>query len=188
MHRGTAGEVNVSSCPILARVPYPTLPRRLLLTAAAAFLAYQCVGLAAFAKTAVTLPAAAQGIYGLTVGLFVTGVAAFLGFAWPTQRLLPDAYYAIRDPGRLRRAYRGLGVEYFRRFLLATFWRSPAQRAKYFSGTRASLPRLLEMSRKSEFGHLVPGVVCAGAAVVLAVLGGWWAAGALAVGNVIGNG
>ena len=169
-------------------MPPPTPTKRLLLTLASAFLAYQSYGLWAFAKTVPTLSPPAQAGYALALALFVTGVFAFAGFAWPTHRLLPDAYYAIRRPGRLRRAYRALGVEHFRRFLLATFWRSDAQRAKYFSGTRAGLGQLDTMSRKSEFGHLAPLVVLAVAAEVLIDSGAAWAAATLTVANLLGNG
>ena len=169
-------------------MPAPSLPKRLLLTLAAAFLAYQSYGLWAFAKTVPTFSPAAQVAYALALGLFVTGVFAFAGFAWPTHRLLPDGYYAIGRPARLRRVYRALGVEHFRRFLLATFWRSDAQRAKYFTGTRAGLGRLATMSRKSEFGHLAPLVALAVAAGVLIARGAGWAAAALTLANLLGNG
>ena len=174
--------------PNHADVAYPKLPKRLLLTAAAGFLAFQSAGLVTAVGRGAAPPALFQVFYGLAFGLFATGVVAFLGFAWPTQRLLPAGYYAVRAPRRLRRVYRGLGVGAFRRFLLATFWRSDAQRDKYFTGTRAGFGRLVTMSRKSEFGHLIPLVVCGGAAVWLARAGWGWAAGALTVANVIGNG
>ena len=174
--------------PEATDVDYPGLPKRLLLTAAAGFLAFQSVGLLTIVGRGAVPPALFQVFYGLALGLFVTGVFAFLGFAWPTQGLLPEGYYTVRAPRRLRRVYRALGVGAFRRLLLATFWRSDAQRAKYFTGTRAGFGRLVTMSRKSEFGHLVPLVLCAGAGAWLAAAGWWWAAGALTAANVFGNG
>lgn len=90
------------------------------------------------------------------VNMMVTGIFAFAGFALPTQRLLPDRYYRIRRPRLLQRIHRALGVEWFRRTLLATLWRNADRRAQYFDGSPDGIAHLDVETRKSEFGHLVP--------------------------------
>lgn len=90
----------------------------------------------------------------ILVNLFVTGIFAFVGFAYPTSRLLPKVYYERLNGQRLVRLGKTLGIEYFKRFLLATFWGSPENRQKYFDGTAAGLKKFDYQSRQSEFGHL----------------------------------
>ena len=87
--------------------------------------------------------------------LFITGIFAFAGFAFPTQKLLPDAYYQIYRPKTLKKIYNLLNVELFRKALLATIWRPQKQRQKYFNGryiSSGSVPsnwRFLPLSSKS---------------------------------------
>jgi hypothetical protein len=90
------------------------------------------------------------------INMAVTGIFAFPGFVLPTERLLPDSYYHIRQPERLARVFRILGVEAFRKFLLATLWRDQKRNKQYFNGTPGGMDNLLTQSRKSEFGHLIP--------------------------------
>lgn len=99
------------------------------------------------------------------INMFVTGVFAIPGFVLPTQRLMPEAYYQIRQPKRLLRWYRILRVEYFRKGLLATLWRSKKQQKAYFDGTAAGMEHLRLKSKKSEFGHLLPFVLLMGVAI-----------------------
>lgn len=119
--------------------------------------------------------------------LMVTGVFAFLVFVLPAHRLLPDAYYRVRAPGRLRTVYRALGVGAFRRVLLATLWRDRARQSRFFDGSAADLDGLAERSRAAEFGHAVPFALLCGASAV------WVARGAVRLGlltlavNVLGN-
>jgi hypothetical protein len=90
------------------------------------------------------------------VNMMVTGVFAFAGFAFPTERLLPDRYYRIARPQRLQRIYRMLRVEWFWHALLTTLWRNADRRGHYFDGSPNGIAHLDMQSRKSEFGHLVP--------------------------------
>ncbi|WP_082921541.1 hypothetical protein [Lewinella sp. 4G2] len=121
------------------------------------------------------------------LNLFVTGTFAFAGFALPTHRLLPEAYYHVRSPKQLLRWCQRLGVEQFRQFLLATFWRDRKQQAKYFDGTIAGVGHLDQESRKSEFGHLLPLLIISGVVVYLFVLGAVVPALVTLVINVIFN-
>lgn len=93
------------------------------------------------------------------INLFITGVFAFLGFAFPTQKILPLSYYQVQDPEKLKALYETLRVEWFKKFLLVTFWRNRDQRKRYFNGKRAGISNLVEQSKKSEFGHLIPFII-----------------------------
>ena len=119
--------------------------------------------------------------------MMVTGAFALSGFVFPTDRLLTERSYRIRRPERLGALYRGLGVDVFRRALLATLWRRRAMQRAYFDGSASGLDHLAARSRASEFGHVVP-------FVLLTVAGSMWiASGAAGLGlwtlafNVLGN-
>jgi len=93
------------------------------------------------------------------MNLFVAGIFAFSGFAFPTQKILPISYYIIYHPKKLKRLYKLLRVNLFRQFILATLWKSQKQRKKYFNGTENGISNLTEQSMKSEFGHLIPFII-----------------------------
>ncbi len=93
------------------------------------------------------------------INLFITGIFALSGFAYPTQRLLPKSYYTIYHPKRLKKTYDALRVNLFRQMLLATLWKSKKQRGKYFNGKMNGISNLVEQSMKSEFGHLIPFII-----------------------------
>lgn len=117
----------------------------------------------------------------------VTGAFAVVGFVLPTHRVLPEGYYRVRRPRRLKAAYRALRVDLFGWVLLATLWRDRAQRRRYFDGTASGLEHLDQQSRSSEFGHAVPFVLVTAASVAWALSGAAALAG-LAIGfNVLGN-
>ena len=103
-------------------------------------------------------------ILAFLISLFETGIFAFPGFVLPTSRWLPDRYYRIHNPGRLKYMYRILGVRYFRQCLIVAFWGHRANRAKYFSGRRSGIPNLIYQANQSEFGHL-------GAALLITLTG-----------------
>lgn len=86
--------------------------------------------------------------------LFITGVFAFMGFAYPTNKLLPESYYKINNPKRLQNYYKHLGLDYFKTILLVVFWGKKKNRKKYFNGTKKGLNNFIYQTRQSEFGHL----------------------------------
>ncbi len=86
--------------------------------------------------------------------LLITGSFAFLGFVYPTSKLLPNTYYQIKYPERLKSIYKWLGVEYFKYFLLLTFYRKNDNK-KYFNGSKAGIFLFDYNTRQSEFGHLL---------------------------------
>ncbi|PCJ64882.1 MAG: hypothetical protein COA58_11450 [Bacteroidetes bacterium] len=86
--------------------------------------------------------------------LFITGIFAFIGFAYPTNRLLTEPYYKIKNPKLHEYLYKVLGLKYFRTILLITFWGKKNNRKKYFNGTKKGLNNFIYQTKQSEFGHL----------------------------------
>lgn len=86
--------------------------------------------------------------------LYITGIFALPGFAFPTSKILNEKYYLIKNPVRLTKIYDTIGVKYFRDLLLMFFWGTPGNRKKYFDGTRKGLSNFVCQSKQSEFGHL----------------------------------
>ncbi|MFT5723433.1 MAG: hypothetical protein ACI9JN_000546 [Bacteroidia bacterium] len=92
--------------------------------------------------------------FAFLITLYITGVFAFLGFAFDTNRLLSDRYYEITRPKLLSDVYSFLGVKYFKNILLVAFWGKKKNKAKYFDGTTSGLQNLIYQSKQSEFGHI----------------------------------
>ena len=117
------------------------------------YLSYQLLGNVQATKT---------DLWGVTffngwiINMYITGIFAFAGFVFPTQKLLPQSYYTIYQPQKLKKAYNLLKVDVFRKLLLATFWKNKEQRKKYFNGKVDGISTLEKQSMKSEFGHLIP--------------------------------
>jgi cytochrome b len=109
-------------------------------------------------------------IYAFLLNLFGTGIFAFIGFGFPTSRLLPNKYYIIAHPATLKQWYRYLGVEGFRRALMITFWGQEKNRLKYFNGTRKGIQNFVYQTKQSEFGHLGALVLIA---ILSLILAGW---------------
>lgn len=85
--------------------------------------------------------------------LFVTGGFAFLGFVFTTSKLLPEQYYTIKRPKKLKRIYHKLGVRHFRLIIVLAFWGNTKNKKRFFDGTRSGLKHLVVMSKQAEFGH-----------------------------------
>jgi len=90
----------------------------------------------------------------ILLNLFITGVFAFIGFAYKTSLLLPEGYYRVRNKNLTSKLSRILKIEYFRKFLLVLFWGKKKNRQKYFDGTKTGLENFDFQTRQSEFGHL----------------------------------
>jgi hypothetical protein len=103
-------------------------------------------------------------ILAVLLNLFISGIFAFTGFAYPSSKLLPDAYYTVKNPKALTAAYNILGIKFFRSFLLMAFWGKEKNRKKYFNGTKSGIQNFDFQTRQSEFGHLgafiVTTIVC----------------------------
>lgn len=93
-------------------------------------------------------------IFSILLNVFITGIFAFVGFCYPTNRLLPASYYRIKNVQKVTSLYNGLGVKYFKSMLLIFFWGKEKNRKRYFNGTRSGLNHFNFQTKQSEFGHL----------------------------------
>lgn len=93
------------------------------------------------------------------LNLFVTGIFAFMGFAYKTNRLLPENYYRIKNENLIFKLSKLLKVEYFKKLLLVLFWGKKKNRQKYFDGTKSGIENLDYQTRQSEFGHIAALVI-----------------------------
>lgn len=69
-------------------------------------------------------------IISFLLSLFITGVFAFIGFVYPSNRILSDNYYKIKSPKVLNFLCKILGIKYFRLFLIFAFWGRRTNRKK----------------------------------------------------------
>lgn len=109
-------------------------------------------------------------IAALAFSLLITGFVAFLGFVYPTSKLLPNTYFKIRHPKTLKTIYKWMGVEFFRFLLLKTFYRE-ADNKKYFNGTKAGILLFDYNTKQSEFGHLIALLLVFVVSVILLIQG-----------------
>lgn len=93
-------------------------------------------------------------VLAILCNLFVTGTFAFVGFSFPTSKILPSNYYTVSNPKRIEKVYTILMVRYFRYFLLSTFWKNKEKQKTFFNGTKSGLEHFLFSSNQAEFGHL----------------------------------
>jgi len=84
----------------------------------------------------------------------ITGTIAFLGFVYPTSKLLQNTYYQIKNPRRLKILYKWLGVEYFRMILLKTLYIDEDNK-RYFNGIKSGVLLFDYNTKQSEFGHII---------------------------------
>lgn len=120
--------------------------------------------------------------------LFMTGVFAFIGFAYPSSSMLSDRYYEIKNSKALTSISTVLGVKYFQRLLLFAFWGRETNRRKYFDGTKRGLRNFIFQTKQSEFGHLGAFVVITILSLVLLAHGYILLVGAITLINIVGNG
>ena len=119
--------------------------------------------------------------------LYITGVFAFLGFVFPTHKVLPESYYQIKNSAGIKRWYNLLRVDYFKYLLLIFFWGKKKNRKKYFDGTKNGLQNFIYQTKQSEFGHLGALVIIAIITVVLLYNGYFLLSLIVTILNVIGN-
>ena len=121
------------------------------------FLAYQTIGLlqTIYASKESNYSFLVVFIIGFLITLFITGIVAFPGFVFPTNKLLPKSYYEIKNAERLKKIYQILNVPLFKKLLLIFFWGSKRNRKKYFDGSRKGISNLVYQSKQSEFGHFI---------------------------------
>jgi len=133
--------------------------KKIIYSLIALFLAYQAISLISKIDNFNIKSSLLLLLLAVFFNLIVTGIFAFTVFVFPTQKLLPESYYTIKNPKRLKRTIKNLKIEYFRTFLLATVWRNKNKQKRYFSGNRDGFKNLKVQSKKSEFGHLIPLII-----------------------------
>lgn len=124
---------------------------------------------------------------GWIINMFITGIFAFMVFAYPAQRLLPKTYYHIYEPKQLTKWCKRLKMDWFRKFLLLTFWRNKERQKGYFDGTIKGMENLIMQSQKSEFGHVLPLIIIDLVCIYLFAIGMYKLAIATILFNVLGN-
>lgn len=149
------------------------MPKKILLVCASIFLLYQSVKLSNAIFHVEIESWWVNILLGAVFNLLITGVFALSGFALPTQKLLPEGYYKIRNSKSLKRWHRFFNVDLFRKFLLATFWKKKEDQKKFFDGTKSGIGNLITQSKKSEFGHLLPFITITILAGYLLSIGKW---------------
>ncbi len=163
--------------------------KKLLLPLASAFLVYQLYQLlwALWNNPREDFHMAMDLFFAFLIALFGTGIFAFVGFAFPTSRLIGSSYYRLKNTKRLQFWYRTLGVLYFKKLLMLFFWGSKKNRKKYFNGTRTGIENFIYQTHQSEFGHL-GALVLVFIANVFTLLKGHYAISIfLFVINIVGN-
>jgi hypothetical protein len=93
-------------------------------------------------------------VLAVSFNILITGVVAFLGFAYPTRKILSNNYYQIKRPEKINLFYKWMGGKYFKSFLIKTFYREKDNK-KYFNGTKSGVLLLDYNTKQSEFGHLI---------------------------------
>lgn len=119
--------------------------------------------------------------------LYITGIFAMTGFAYPTHRVLTSRYYELKQPNRLIRIYRLLNVDAFKKVLMIVFWGRRKNRKKYFDGTRGGLENFIYQSKQSEFGHLGAFVSIIITSIVLLTQGYVFLVASMTFINILGN-
>ena len=89
---------------------------------------------------------------GFFLSLTLTGIFAFVGFVFPTSRLLPKSYYEVESPLNWKRLAELMQLELFRKLLLIFFW-GGKNRKRFFNGKRDGLDGMLYETEQTEFGH-----------------------------------
>tara|TARA_B100001109_G_C18864333_1_gene476042 strand:+ start:640 stop:1206 length:567 start_codon:yes stop_codon:yes gene_type:complete len=150
--------------------------KKILLSSVSLFLAFQTYKLFyLLISQSINLNWAYAFFVACLINLFITGFWAFLGFVFPTHKLLPLHYYNQIHVKRVNRLYKILNGEQFRLFLLATFWKSKKQRAKYFNGKKNGIEEMIFQSKQAEFGHLAALILILISCILL-VINNYWKA------------
>ncbi len=126
-------------------------------------------------------------VFAWLISLYITGVFAFAGFALPTQKLLPEPYYLIRNPDKLNKWYKTLRVDVFKKYLIKFIWGKPKKKKEYFSGRKEGINDFIINTKKSEFGHLIPFVIINIIATYVLIYGKYYLGLWLLFINIFGN-
>lgn len=121
------------------------------------------------------------------LNLFVTGVFAFLSFAYPISKLFANTFYTNVKATRIELLYKRLGVKNFKILLMFFYWGRTKHRNEFFSGGKGGIAALDFRSKQAEIGHFLPFVVLLLMAVFLFVHGDISLSIFIFVFNLVGN-
>ncbi|MEM1415383.1 MAG: hypothetical protein AAGH15_10795 [Myxococcota bacterium] len=144
--------------------------------------------LSALAAHEGSVDALRQAGFGVALAFAITGGVGFGTYVAPVHRLVPDAYYAVRDRQRMERLATWTGLRGFRAALLRVFWGRAGPKERFFDGSRRGLEALDDRTRLAELGHLASAVLVALATGWLAWRGYGAMAGSATLTNVFLNG
>jgi len=119
--------------------------------------------------------------------LYTTGFYAFIGFAYPTSRLISTKYYVVKNEKGLKVLYSSLGIKAYRKLLLVIFWGREKNRLKYFDGSREGIHNFIFQTKQSEFGHMTAFITLFIISIILALYGHVTSLAIILVLNIIGN-
>lgn len=129
--------------------------KKILFPAFSIFLVYQTIELLKMFdnQKAENFSITVTFLLAFALNLFITGIFAFVGFAFSSSSILPRSYYKIRNNKRLNLMCNVMGVKYFRAMLLFAFWGKEKNRKKFFNGTKSGIQNFIHQTKQSEFGH-----------------------------------
>jgi hypothetical protein len=181
-------QADVLICALLKKVRMKNM-KQILFPLLSAFLVFRSIEIMRIYATsqAETISNGESIFYPLLLNIFITGIFAFVGFAYPTNKLLPRSYYAVRFPGFLQKFSKTIGMKYFRIALLRVFWGSTKNRKKYFNGTKQGIHDFDFQTRQSEFGHLCAFVALLTVAIFMLVQGHYLDCLVTSIINFVGN-
>lgn len=163
--------------------------KKILFLSFSAFLIYQSYALiqALILSTPQEINTKETIFISFLLNLYVTGVFAFPGFVFPTNKILQSNYYKLKNTKLLVKIYKIMGIGYYRNVLLILFWGRKNNRLKYFNGTKSGLAKFIYQSKQSEFGHLMAFVCILLLSFVLLFKGYYLLMVITTVINIIGN-
>lgn len=121
------------------------------------------------------------------LNVFITGMVAIPGFAFPSHKLFGTGYYVVKNPSLIQKLYKVLRVELFRRGLMLAFWGRKNNRRKFFDGRASGIENFTYQSKQSEFGHMLSFLLLSLACVALLFKGYYVLVLVASIINVVGN-
>ena len=148
-----------------------TFLKRILFTILSLFLVFQSINLTKALWREEELSSIECFIWSFLLNLFVTGVFAFLSFAFPISKLFNPTFYSNVSASRIVGLYSFFGVKYFKKLLMFFYWGRKKQRKEFFSGGKKGIDALDFKSKQAEIGHFLPFIVLLVLSVVIFIQG-----------------
>ena len=105
------------------------------------------------------------------INVFITGVFAFLGFAFKTYKFFPKDYYKIHSPKLLFNFSHFLHLQLFRKALLLFYWGKKNHKTRFFNGKKSGIANLIIQTKQAEIGHALSFYAILAVSSLLAIKG-----------------